>query len=119
MICKYSLIKSTNIETIGNIFLVKFPSVSTIDNKDNLVLIIGQNFCNLPSNLVVNFEINDCVFSVMTQNGDFVRANQIKSNKVYVVNTSTETNLMIMRTYLPPSGIKYPSLSSKIEKLVS
>ena len=117
MICKYCLIKSKKISLLGNIFLVEFPDVSAINNKDYLVLKIDQPFSSLPSSLKVNFKINNNVFSIITHNGNSVRANQLKPNKVYVVNVSTENSIMVMRCYLPSSGLEYPSVT--IERLVS
>ena len=118
IICKHSLIKSKYISILDDIMLVEFPNVSTINNKDCLVLKIDQEFPISSSSLKLNFKINNSVFSVMTLNGNSVRANQIKSHKVYTVYVSTENPIMIMRCYLPSSGITYPNVSAK-EKLVS
>lgn len=110
MICKYSLIKSKDINKTEDTLIVEFPNVSTINNKDCLVLKIDKIFTELSNYLKVVFKINNNKFSVMTPNGNIVRANQLRENKVYVVSVSTENSIMIMKCYLPPSGLKYPDI---------
>lgn len=119
MICKYCIIKSINTYIKDNALLVEYPDVSTIDNKDCLVFKIEQDFSSLPNTLKVKFKINNSTFDIMTSSGNSVRANQIKAKKVYVVYVSTEFPIMIMKCYLPSSGLKYPSLSVKDARLVS
>lgn len=110
--CKYSLIKSSTVALASNVLTVTFPNVTTINNRDTLMFRICQS---IPSGATsadkVNFVINGGTFSVLMQNGNTVRANQIKRCRTYVVVVGTETPTMVVRCYLPCTGITYPSFA--------
>lgn len=117
MICKYCIITSHKISKVGEYIIVEFPNVSTLCNKDCLVLKINQNIEVDSYNTKVKFKLNGKIFDALTYNGNFVRVNQLSNKKVYPVRISTENPVMIIKCYLPPSGIEYPKVEVK-EKVV-
>lgn len=110
--CKYCLIKSTSVALAANVLTVTFPNVTTINNRDTLIFRICQS---IPSTATsadkVNFVVNGTTFSVLMQNGNTVRANQLKKCRTYVVYVGTETPTMVIKCYLPCTGLTYPSYS--------
>ena len=110
--CKYCLIKSSTITLADNVLTITFPEVTTINNRDTLMFRICQSLpFGATSADKVNFVINGGTFSVLMQNGNTVRANQIKRCRTYVATVGTETPTMVIKCYLPATGLTYPTFS--------
>ena len=110
--CKYCLIRSSTVAISGANLVVTFPDVTTINNKDTLMFRISQPIPEAATSAnKVFFTINGGTFAVLMQNGNSVRANQIKQCRTYVVCVGTETPSMVVKCYLPCTGLTYPSFS--------
>ena len=110
--CKYCLIRSSTVAISGANLVVTFPDVTTINNKDTLMFRISQPIPEAATSAnKVYFIINGGTFAVLMQNGNSVRANQIKQCRTYVVCVGTETPTMVVKCYLPCTGLTYPSFS--------
>lgn len=113
--CKYCLIKSTSVALAGTTLTVTFPDVTTINNRDVLMFRICQSIPTAATSAdKVNFVINGGTFNVLMQNGNTVRANQIKRCRTYVAYVGTETPTMVIKCYLPCTGLTYPSFSPTV-----
>ena len=112
MLCKYCLIPSKSITITENSLIVQYPNVSVLNNKDCLVFKILQEIPTTNSELKVYFCINNHLFAMLNSNGNSVRANQLKLNKLISARISTENLIMIIKCYLAPTGIEYPAISA-------
>lgn len=113
--CKYCLIRSSAVTLGGTDLVVSFPDVTTINNRDTLMFRISQPIPETATSANrVYFAINGGTFSVLMQNGNSVRANQIKQCRTYVVCVGTETPSMVVKCYLPCTGLNYPSFSPTV-----
>lgn len=108
--CKYCIIKSTSVTGSGTIITVNFPDVTTINNRDVLVFRVCQNLpAGTTNTSTVNFVVNGVTFKLLMQNGNNVVASQIKKCRTYVVMVGAETPTMVVKNYLPCSGVAYKS----------
>lgn len=113
-ICKYCLIRSASVayNETADIVTYTFPDVTTINNKDTLSLKLVQAVpADATVSSKVNFVINNKTFPALMQNGNYVRATQLKQCRTYVVYIGTDTGTAIVRSYLPSTGLVYPSYS--------
>lgn len=112
--CKHCLIRSSSValNTTTGVVTYTFPDVTTITNRDTLALRLVQA---VPSAATVvskvNLSINGGTFQLLMQNGNPVRATQLKKCRTYVVYIGTDTPTAVVKNYLPSTGLTYPSFS--------
>lgn len=106
-----TILKSTSVAVSSGVLTVTFPkTVKAISNCEVLKLVICQTIPTTAPFATVNFVINGTTIPVYTKFHNSVRADQLRSRKVYCCGFATSPISTVILNKIPVSGFAFPKI---------